>query len=525
MKREVKNDKLADYLAFYKNALKLIDEDYDLFKKCITEPLPFTFRVTETQYKNKILEILRKRFNAICKEKSEGIFTFYKKKQLFGDDGQCILTKHNIDLESYKKEYESFNEFLVNACEMGYVQRQEIVSMIPVNLLGVVEGDFVYEPCAAPGSKTKQILEKLKGTGLLVSNDLSKQRINVLVTESKKNDSRNLVVTSNNAATIKYKESKGTILFDKICCDVPCSGDGTIRKNFTVRSDWSVESSSSQVHQQLQILKNTLKMLKKGGTCVYSTCSLNPAENEYVVNEVIKDKKYNLCTSSMFMDLKYREGITKFDAIPKYAYENEELEKCYRFYPHDNDTGGFFAAIICKNIDEGKNEENQISFPSNFIPFTSQSNPGVNNELVIDTECRYLANSMTMNIIHAINKNVYWFLCYNNHIRIVVVGMRAYKKTRCVEDDGYYYKIDTTFLNKCPYEALPREKVVEMDHDCFKMACLNVTIDREMLRNKNIPCGLFIASYKDIKYIGYIYKDRFTLFINKFNRLVLKYLT
>jgi 16S rRNA C967 or C1407 C5-methylase (RsmB/RsmF family) len=77
--------------------------------------------------------------------------------------------------------------------------------------------------------------------------------------------------------------------FDRILCDVPCSGDGTLRKNKTIYKTWSHTQGNGLHHIQLNILKRGCSLLKVGGRIVYSTCSFNPIENEAIVAAMLNE--------------------------------------------------------------------------------------------------------------------------------------------------------------------------------------------------------------------------------------------
>lgn len=301
-------------------------------------------------------------------------------------------------------ELKRFHQYMVSETEMGNISRQEAVSMIPVLFLDVKSHHYVLDSCASPGSKTTQILEELhadaKGNlpkGLVVANDVNYKRAAMLVHQTQRISSPALIVTNHEAQhfpnlTVEKTDGSGVekLLFDRILCDVPCSGDGTLRKNIDVWQSWSVMNGNSLHRTQLQILLRSIQLLKVGGRIVYSTCSLNPVENEAVVGEAIRRLQgcLRLINSDLALpDLKRRPGLCQWTVHGKNgelfaSYEqatnssefsktyrrslapslfcseepNCELKKCMRFYPQDQNTGAFFVAVLEKTSEliEGK---------------------------------------------------------------------------------------------------------------------------------------------------------------------------
>jgi histone H3/H4 len=168
--------------------------------------------------------------------------------------------------------------------------------------------------------------------------------------------------------------------FDRVLCDVPCSGDGTIRKNEKIWDNWT-PAGGLQLHPtQVQIFARGCQLVKIGGRIVYSTCSFNPIENEAVVAEVLRQTKGAIRlvdVSDQLPELRRRPGLStwkvttkegvyldsiediqeerqrkKFPAtcFPPTAEEAEKmnLDRCIRIYPHQQDTGGFFVAVFEK---------------------------------------------------------------------------------------------------------------------------------------------------------------------------------
>ncbi|KAJ2750508.1 tRNA (cytosine-5-)-methyltransferase ncl1, partial [Coemansia nantahalensis] len=197
------------------------------------------------------------------------------------------------------KELSKFHSFLVTETEVGNISRQEAVSMVPPLLLDVQPDHYVLDMCAAPGSKTAQLVEALEAGveagqpagGLVVANDADYKRACMLVHQMNRLSSPNVVVTNHSGERFPNIYLPGpqreSVQFDRILCDVPCSGDGTTRKNVRVWETWRPDDAHSLNPLQSKILQRAAYLLKTGGRLVYSTCSLNPIENEAVVAHVL----------------------------------------------------------------------------------------------------------------------------------------------------------------------------------------------------------------------------------------------
>lgn len=139
-------------------------------------------------------------------------------------------------------EYKRFHSFLVYETEIGNISRQEAVSMLPPLFLDVHPHHRVIDLCAAPGSKTSQLLEAMDPpTGILVANDSDFKRSQLLVHTCSRLPSPGLMVTNLDASifpTLQLSETE-KLYFDRVLADVPCSGDGTLRKNIGIWRSWS----------------------------------------------------------------------------------------------------------------------------------------------------------------------------------------------------------------------------------------------------------------------------------------------
>ncbi|KAG8806627.1 hypothetical protein FRC17_004894 [Serendipita sp. 399] len=293
-------------------------------------------------------------------------------------------------------EFQNMQRFLVYETEVGNISRQEAVSMLPPLVLDVEPHHRIIDMCAAPGSKTAQILEAMhttplgtsipNPTGIIIANDSDYKRAGLLVHQSSRLPSPALVVTNVDASNypgIRIGGQGQLLEFDRILCDVPCSGDGTLRKNPIIWRDWSVAGANGLHNLQLRILQRAMKMLAPSGRIVYSTCSMNPVENEAVIASALKASNgayelvdlsdrlpellrrpgvsnWQVCTDKekLTMDSTFEEFSSRLTEkqraetkivetmFPCPDIEQFHLERCWRIYPHLQNTGGFFVAVF-----------------------------------------------------------------------------------------------------------------------------------------------------------------------------------
>eukprot|EP00934_Nitzschia_sp_Nitz4_P001853 Nitzschia sp. Nitz4//scaffold40_size135432//106302//108761//NITZ4_003262-RA/size135432-processed-gene-0.154-mRNA-1//1//CDS//3329551273//1853//frame0 len=193
-----------------------------------------------------------------------------------------------------------FHNWLKVQTEAGFVTRQETVSMIPPVVLDPQPDDKCLDMCAAPGSKTSQLLEVVncpknagdsEPSGYVVANDSDPKRAYMLVHQMRRINSPAIFITSCDAQffpLIRSDENPTEGMFDRVLCDVPCSGDGTSRKNPGIWKRWNQLNSMGLHNVQLSIALKGARLTRVGGHMVYSTCSMNPMENESVVAELLR---------------------------------------------------------------------------------------------------------------------------------------------------------------------------------------------------------------------------------------------
>lgn len=206
----------------------------------------------------------------------------------------------------------------------------------------------VLDLCAAPGGKSTHLLSLMNEKSLLVSNEYVSSRVGVLKENIVKWGNANVVVTNNEAKDFQQLEE----WFDVIAADAPCSGEGLFRKNNDTTIEWTDKNIATCVFRQQQILSDVLPALKENGILIYSTCTLNPDENENRIQW--------LCENGM-------ECVT-ISIDKSWGIEEIKTGKCiaYRFLSHRLKGEGFFISIMRKvssvNFSSKENQQNKFPF-------------------------------------------------------------------------------------------------------------------------------------------------------------------
>lgn len=268
-------------------------------------------------------------------------------------------------LEDYgwkiKQPFEEFREVMVIESKLnpgeigktkehllGYYYVQEISSMLPMLALQPKPGEIILDLCASPGSKTTQAAAMMNNEGTIIANELSMGRIGILNSNLERCGVMNTIVTRKEGGALcnRFLKKSG-MRFDKILVDAPCSGEGTFRKSPRTFEIWNINMIKKIAGVQKQLAIAALKILKVGGEMIYSTCTLAPEEDEMIVNYLIEN--FDVELEQIKLPLKFRCGVCEWEG----ASLNENVRKCLRLYPQDNDTDGFFVAKIKKLSDKG----------------------------------------------------------------------------------------------------------------------------------------------------------------------------
>lgn len=226
----------------------------------------------------------------------------------------------------------------------GLAHSQESVSQLPVHLLDLTPGQRVLDMCAAPGGKTAQIGFALGNRGTLIANDISNSRIKALQGNLDRLGILNVTTTCSDASNWPVEGG----YFDRILVDAPCSSEGTLRRNPSLLGRLDPKSQDRLAPRQRALLRKAAQLLAPGGRLVYSTCTFAPEENECVVADVLAQTGGSLrLVSASVPGVRTSPGLTQWAGrtLPP------QLSQCLRVWPHHNDTGGFFMAVLEKDPD------------------------------------------------------------------------------------------------------------------------------------------------------------------------------
>jgi NOL1/NOP2/sun family putative RNA methylase len=218
---------------------------------------------------------------------------------------------------------------------LGLYSIQEAAAQIPATLFTDLEDKIVLDACAAPGGKTVQLADLMQNTGAIVALDVKRQRLTALSNQLERCHVKNTIVYHMDAR----QASRLTLKFDRILLDVPCSG------NFVTDKEWFRQRTIKDVEKnaklQREILTEAAEVLKDDGEIVYSTCSLEPEENELNIEWAIKNLNLQ---------------VEKINCYGEKASTNifgkqlgSSIENCRRIWP--GQTQGFFVCKLEKRVD------------------------------------------------------------------------------------------------------------------------------------------------------------------------------
>jgi NOL1/NOP2/sun family putative RNA methylase len=212
---------------------------------------------------------------------------------------------------------------------LGLYSIQEAAAQIPATLFTELKNKTVLDACAAPGGKTVQLADLMQNTGTIIALDIRRQRLTALSNQLERCHVKNAIAYHLDSRQASHLNLK----FDRILLDVPCSGNFVTDKNWFSRR--TVKDVERNAQLQREILTEAKKVLKKDGEIVYSTCSLEPEENELNIDWAIKSlglqvEKIN-CHGEKALTNVFGKRL------------DSSIENCRRIWPEK--TQGFF---VCK---------------------------------------------------------------------------------------------------------------------------------------------------------------------------------
>lgn len=229
---------------------------------------------------------------------------------------------------------------------LGHIHIQEELSMVPPLVLDPKPKEMILDLCASPGSKTTQISAMMNNLGLVIANEPSLARIAALRSNCERLGAMNVAITRYDGRNFP----RGS--FDRVLVDAPCSAEGRERRGPGVIDRCSSKRSLGLQALQIGLLKNALRLTKPGGVVVYSTCTYAPEENELVVRAALDDPEaaYPKGGGGLFLERVAIPGLLECPGITEWEKRElgDEMTSTARYYPHQNDTGGFFVAKIVK---------------------------------------------------------------------------------------------------------------------------------------------------------------------------------
>ncbi len=312
----------------YVDAMKeLLEGDYDAYIKSLDEKPYVGIRTNLLKLtKEKLKEILDRDFKEIPWVK-EGFY--------FEEEKGVLTTPSLSNIEKIKSISKNPYYFA------GLYYIQEPSAMTPAMVAGIKPGDKVLDLCAAPGGKSTQAASYLQGEGLLVSNDFSASRVKALQKNIEVSGIDNVLITNEDPKNLSkvYIE-----YFDKIIVDAPCSGEGMFRRDSAVFRAYLGRGPEFFTGLQVSILNEAAKMLKPGGTLVYSTCTYSKVEDEGSLSEFLENHPdFNI------------------DKIkPDFGFEESKiLPGTIRLFPHKIKGEGHFVARLKKDDRAVEKNENK----------------------------------------------------------------------------------------------------------------------------------------------------------------------
>lgn len=246
----------------------------------------------------------------------------------FGN-GSTIVRQSRLLPYAYELE-KTDNIIYLPGFEDGKWSVQDVSSMLVSEIAGIKKNDVVVDVCAAPGGKSMHAASKLNNTGKVISRDVSEKKCDIIKENVSRMKLENVEISVHDAR--EHDDSLENIA-DILYLDVPCSGLGIIGRKADIKYNASPEGLDEICKLQQEIIENVWDYVKVGGTLIYSTCTINPVENEKNVQWI--------CENYPFETVSIKENV------PESMKNVMTLDKGYiQLYPGEYGTDGFFISKL-----------------------------------------------------------------------------------------------------------------------------------------------------------------------------------
>jgi NOL1/NOP2/sun family putative RNA methylase len=221
---------------------------------------------------------------------------------------------------------------------LGYYHPQALTSAMVSLIVAPQPDELVCDLCAAPGSKTSHMAQLMHNQGIIVANDPAHARLARLEYNLKHLGISNVVTSRYSGQNFPLR-----CKFARVLVDAPCSGEGNYHWDMQGRMQHvrrATGMSANLPRVQKQLLLRGFDLLAPGGSLIYATCTYNPAENEAVVQELLEQRPATI--QPITLPAPHSPGLLQWK---EYTYD-ARMQHCWRLYPHQTGSVGFFVASI-----------------------------------------------------------------------------------------------------------------------------------------------------------------------------------
>lgn len=247
-------------------------------------------------------------------------------KQSLEQEGVTVTLHPYLSYAFWIQGYDHLAE--LSSFQKGEFYVQDISSMLVGEIAAPNAGDRVIDVCAAPGGKALHIAEKLQGTGSVEARDLSPYKVGLIEENIERSGLTNIRAVQQDATMFDLTSEETA---DLVIADLPCSGLGVLGKKTDLKYKATEQGTKELAELQKEILKNAARYVRHGGALIYSTCTINPAENMENVHWFLKE--FPEFTVAPIAD-KLCPGLRK----------SVQETGCLQLLPGIHDSDGFFIA-------------------------------------------------------------------------------------------------------------------------------------------------------------------------------------